>query len=56
MRSEKTLDMRPDSNDLKASFDLHRAEPDVSVDDYLRRKQIALAQSLDGRKIVYLDI
>ena len=48
--------MRPESDDLKASFELHRAEPGVSVDDHLRRKQIALAQSLDGRKIVYLDI
>lgn len=48
--------MVPNPEQQKADFARHRAEPEVSVDDHLRRKQIALTQSLERRKIVYLDI
>lgn len=48
--------MLSESDQQKADFDRHRAEPDVSVDEYLRRRQIELGRSLEGRRIVYLDM
>jgi hypothetical protein len=48
--------MLSESDQQKADFERHRAEPDVSVDDYLRRRQIELGRSLEGRRIVYLDM
>jgi hypothetical protein len=48
--------MTSESDRQNADFERHRAEPNVSVDDYLRRKQIELGSSLEGRAIVYLDM
>lgn len=48
--------MTSESDRQKADYERHRAEPNVSVDDYLRRKQIELGRSLEGRAIVYLDM
>jgi hypothetical protein len=48
--------MLSESDQQRADFERHRAEPDVSVDDYLRRRQIELGRSLEGRRIVYLDM
>ncbi len=48
--------MTSESDRQNADFERHRSEPKVSVDDYLRRKQIELGTSLDRRAIIYLDM
>lgn len=48
--------MTSESDQQGADFERHRAEPNVSVDDYLRRKQIELGSSLERRAIIYLDM
>jgi len=37
------------------SFDEHLSEPDITIDQYVRRTQIALGQTLTRRRAVYLD-
>lgn len=44
-----------DAARLKESFDRHRASPDVSIDEYVRSRQLALAQSVLEKQRVYLD-
>jgi hypothetical protein len=44
-----------DAIELHRSFERHRAEPDVSPEDYVRRLRIGLGESLVGRHAVYLD-
>jgi len=48
--------MLSESDQQKADFERHRAEPDLSVDDYLRRRQVELGRSLERRRIIYLDM
>jgi hypothetical protein len=47
--------VRIDASKLKESFDRHRASPHVSVDDYVRSRQLALAEKVQARQRVYLD-
>jgi hypothetical protein len=44
-----------DSAKLKESFERHRASPHVSIDEYVRSRQLALAQSILPKQRVYLD-
>jgi hypothetical protein len=45
--------MDPDS--IRESFDRHGASPDVSTDEYVRSRRIALGESVAKRERVYLD-
>lgn len=40
---------------MRSSIDHHRASPDVSLDEHVRRCQITLAQALEPRQAIYLD-
>lgn len=40
---------------LKESFERHRASPYISIDEHVRLRQIALAQSILEKQRVYLD-
>jgi len=40
---------------LKESFDRHKAEPHVSIDEHVRSRSIELGQALEKRAAVYLD-
>lgn len=42
--------------DITASFERHRAEPKVTVDQYMRRLQLKLGESLATKKAIYLDM
>jgi hypothetical protein len=44
------------SHITKFSIKGHLASPDVSLDEYVRSRQIALAKRLEQRKAIYLDI
>lgn len=43
------------SEKLKESFERHRASPHISIDEHVRLRQVALAQSILGKQRVYLD-
>lgn len=40
---------------MQNTLDMHRASPDVSLERYVRARQIELARSLDGVPAIYLD-
>lgn len=40
---------------MQADFEKHRSEPDVTVDEYVRRIRIELGKSLEDKTPVYLD-
>jgi len=40
----------------KESFDRHKAEPHVSIDEHVRSRSIELGQALEKRAAVYLDL
>jgi hypothetical protein len=42
--------------EMRSSFAKHKAEPNVSVDEYVRARRIELGRSLDHRRPVYLDL
>lgn len=44
-----------DETKLKASFNRHRSEPDVSIDEYVRARRIDLGKSATQHKLIYLD-
>jgi hypothetical protein len=41
--------------DLSLNFDFHRSTPEISLDQHERHLCIALGESLNGKKLVYLD-
>lgn len=41
---------------VKSSFEYHRGRNDISIDQYIKHKQLALAEEILGKKAVYLDI
>ncbi len=41
---------------MPKSIDQHRASPDVSIDEHVRRRQLELAQSLEQKQAIYLDL
>jgi hypothetical protein len=47
--------LRPDPDALRSSFEIHRAEADISVEEHIRRLCLALGKSLGQRRAVYLD-
>lgn len=47
--------LRPSPEAIRASFDRHRAEPDVSVETHVCRLRLALGGSIAERTAVYLD-
>jgi hypothetical protein len=44
-----------DHDAIRASFDKHRANPHVSIEEYVRERQIELGESVMARERVYLD-
>lgn len=47
--------VKPDPSKLKESFDRHRASPEISIDQYVRARQLAFAELVLARQRVYLD-
>lgn len=47
--------LRVDPKVVVAAFDRHRASPHVSFIEHVQNSQLALADSLKGRKAIYLD-
>jgi hypothetical protein len=45
-----------DKAKLKASFEKHTSEPDISIDENVRRQRIELGRNVTQRKLIYLDI
>jgi len=41
--------------DIHATFEKHRAEPGVTIDEYVRHRRIELGKLLDGKRRIYLD-
>ena len=41
---------------MQFTIDEHRASPEVTLDEHVRRCQIALARTLEGRRAIYLDV
>lgn len=44
------------NNTMHFTIDEHRASPHVSLDEHVRRCQIQLARTVEGRRAVYLDV
>lgn len=47
--------VKSDPSKLRESFDRHRASPEVSIDQYVRSCQLALAEAVLAKQRVYLD-
>jgi hypothetical protein len=44
-----------DEAKIKASFKKHASEPDVSINEYVRKRRIELGRSVTHHKLIYLD-
>lgn len=47
--------VKSDPSKVHESFERHRASPEVSIDQYVRSRQLALAEAVLARQRVYLD-
>ncbi|GIK76266.1 MAG: hypothetical protein BroJett021_52540 [Chloroflexota bacterium] len=47
--------LRVDPKSVVGDFDRHRASPHISFIEHVQKSQLALADSLKGRKAIYLD-